>query len=57
MEAVQELFGACSDSSIFLFMKVRSSIKKRHPNDRIVRRRGRLYLINKKDPRRKMRQR
>ncbi len=38
-------------------MKVRASIKA-DPNkgDKIVRRRGRLYVINKKDPNRKQRQ-
>ena len=37
-------------------MKVRASIKA-DPNkgDKIVRRRGRLYVINKKDPNRKQR--
>ncbi|MCK5059924.1 MAG: 50S ribosomal protein L36 [Candidatus Pacebacteria bacterium] len=37
-------------------MKVKSSIKKRGAGDKIVRRRGRLYLINKKKPRNKARQ-
>ena len=37
-------------------MKVKSSIKKRSPGDKIVRRRGRLYLINKRNPRNKARQ-
>ncbi|MBP9759796.1 MAG: 50S ribosomal protein L36 [Candidatus Pacebacteria bacterium] len=37
-------------------MKVKSSIKKRSPEDKIVRRRGRLYVINKKKPRNKQRQ-
>ena len=37
-------------------MKVRTSIKKKDANDQIVRRKGRLYLINKTNPRRKMRQ-
>ncbi|MCC7004498.1 50S ribosomal protein L36 [Candidatus Nomurabacteria bacterium] len=37
-------------------MKVKSSIKKRDPNDVIVRRRGKLYIINKKNPRFKQRQ-
>ena len=31
-------------------MKVRASIKKRTPEDKIVRRKGRLYVINKKNP-------
>ena len=38
------------------FMKVRSSIKKIDPDDQIVKRRGRLYVINKKKPRNKQRQ-
>lgn len=29
-------------------MKVKSSIKKRGPGDQIVRRKGKLYVINKK---------
>jgi large subunit ribosomal protein L36 len=37
-------------------MKVKSSIKKRDPNDVIVKRKGRLYIINKKNPRFKQRQ-
>ncbi len=37
-------------------MKVRSSIKKRSAGDKIVRRKGRLYVINKKNPRHKQRQ-
>ncbi|MEX0931340.1 MAG: type B 50S ribosomal protein L36 [Candidatus Paceibacterota bacterium] len=37
-------------------MKVKSSIKKRSPDDKVVRRRGRLFLINKKNPRHKARQ-
>ena len=38
-------------------MKVRASVKA-DPNkgDKIVRRRGRLYVINKRDPNRKQRQ-
>ena len=31
-------------------MKVRASIKKRTPDSKIVRRKGRLYVINKKTP-------
>ncbi|MDD9868029.1 MAG: 50S ribosomal protein L36 [Candidatus Campbellbacteria bacterium] len=38
-------------------MKVKSSIKKRDKNDQIVRRGGRIYVINKKNPRNKQRQR
>ncbi|MEX0672859.1 MAG: 50S ribosomal protein L36 [Candidatus Paceibacterota bacterium] len=37
-------------------MKVKASIKKEKPGDKLVRRRGRLYRINKRDPRRKARQ-
>ncbi|MDP2629378.1 MAG: 50S ribosomal protein L36 [Candidatus Harrisonbacteria bacterium CG10_big_fil_rev_8_21_14_0_10_44_23] len=37
-------------------MKVQSSIKKRSKDDKIVRRKGRLYRINKKNPRHKARQ-
>lgn len=37
-------------------MKVKSSIKKRSPDDKIVRRKGRLFLINKKTPKNKTRQ-
>ena len=37
-------------------MKVRASIKKRTPEDKIVRRKGRLYVINKKNPKNKQRQ-
>lgn len=37
-------------------MKVRASIKKRSADDIIVRRKGRLYVINKQTPRNKQRQ-
>ena len=37
-------------------MKVRTSIKKRSADDKIVRRKGRLYVINKKNPKNKQRQ-
>ena len=40
----------------FSVMKVRSSIKKIDQDDQIVKRRGRLYVINKKKPRNKQRQ-
>jgi translation initiation factor IF-1 len=39
-----------------LFMKVRASIKKRSADCKIVRRKGKLYVINKKNPRYKQRQ-
>ena len=37
-------------------MKVKASIKKRTPDCKIVRRNVRLYLINKKNPKFKLRQ-
>lgn len=37
-------------------MKVKTSIKKRTPDCKIVRRNGRLYVINKKNPKYKTRQ-
>jgi len=37
-------------------MKIRASLKKRSPEDVIVRRKGRLYVINKKNPKYKQRQ-
>ena len=37
-------------------MKVRASIKKRNDDSKIVRRKGVLYVINKKNPKFKMRQ-
>jgi len=37
-------------------MKVRASIKKRTAECKIVRRQGRLYVINKKEPKYKVRQ-
>jgi large subunit ribosomal protein L36 len=37
-------------------MKVRASIKKRSADCVIVRRKGKLYVINKKNPRYKQRQ-
>ena len=37
-------------------MKVRASIKKRSADDKIVRRKGRLYVNNKKNPKNKQRQ-
>jgi len=46
-------------SSFFAFMKVVSSIKSakvRHPACQVVRRKGRIYVINKVEPRYKARQ-
>ena len=37
-------------------MKVRASVKKRSADDKIVRRKGRIYIINKEAPRFKARQ-
>lgn len=37
-------------------MKVRVSAKKRTPDCKIVRRKGRVYIINKKNPKFKQRQ-
>ena len=37
-------------------MKTRTNKKKRTPECKIVRRKGRLYVINKKNPKFKMRQ-
>ena len=37
-------------------MKVKASIKKRTPDCKIVRRNGRFYLINKKNPNFNLRQ-
>ena len=37
-------------------MKTRASLKKRTPECNIVRRKGRLFVINKKNPKYKMRQ-
>lgn len=37
-------------------MKVRASIKKRSTDCQIVRRKGKLYVINKKNPKFKQRQ-
>ncbi|MBC8510183.1 MAG: 50S ribosomal protein L36 [Cryomorphaceae bacterium] len=37
-------------------MKVRASVKKRSEDCQIVKRKGRVYVINKKNPRYKQRQ-
>lgn len=37
-------------------MKVKASVKKRTADCKIVRRKGRLYVINKKNPKNKQRQ-
>lgn len=48
-----------ASDALLPFMKVVSSIKsakKRHPDCQVVRRKGRIYVINKTDPRYKARQ-
>ena len=37
-------------------MKVKASVKAKHPGSKIVRRKGRVYVINKQNPRLKARQ-
>lgn len=37
-------------------MKVQASVKKRTADDKIVKRKGKIYIINKKNPRLKQRQ-
>ncbi len=37
-------------------MKVRASVKKRSADDVLIRRKGKIYVINKKNPRHKQRQ-
>ncbi len=37
-------------------MKVQASVKKISPDDQFVRRKGRLYVINKRKPKHKQRQ-
>jgi large subunit ribosomal protein L36 len=37
-------------------MKVKASVKKISSDDKIVRRKGRIYVINKRKPRHKQRQ-
>ena len=48
---------SCSDTNnTHPDMKTRASLKKRTPDCKIVRRKGRLFLINKKNPKFKTRQ-
>ena len=47
---------AADQGSKLINMKVRASIKKRSVDCKIVRRKGKLYVINKKNPRFKQRQ-
>jgi large subunit ribosomal protein L36 len=51
-QAQHSLLNAQSETK----MKVRASIKKRSVDCKIVRRKGKLYVINKKNPRFKQRQ-
>lgn len=37
-------------------VKVSASVKKRSPDDIVVRRKGRIYVINKRNPKHKQRQ-
>lgn len=41
---------------IYKVMKTRASLKKRSADCKIVRRKGRLFVINKKNPKMKLRQ-
>lgn len=45
-----------SDINKILVMKVKTSIKKRSEDCKIIKRKGRLYVICKKNPKFKMRQ-
>ncbi len=46
----------CNNWSFGPLMKVRASVKKISPDDQLVRRKGRLRVINKKKPKNKQRQ-
>ena len=48
--------GSFSDTNNLTKMKTKASLKKRTPDCKIVRRKGRLFVINKKNPKYKMRQ-
>lgn len=37
-------------------MKVQASVKKRSANDKVVKRKGKVYVINKQNPKHKQRQ-
>ena len=37
-------------------MKVKASVKKRSPECKVIKRKGKIYVINKKNPRFKQRQ-
>jgi large subunit ribosomal protein L36 len=54
-----QLTGSAAAYALTTFMKVVSSIKsakKRHPACQVVRRKGKIYVINKVEPRYKARQ-
>ena|GEM_PF-109487 len=46
----------CNTGVFKTLMKVRASVKKISPDDQLVRRKGRLRVINKKKPKNKQRQ-
>lgn len=50
------LRAVCLSKGAKIRMKVRASVKKISPDDKIVRRKGRLYVINKLKPKHKQRQ-
>lgn len=52
----EELYLDTNNHLSFIYMKTRTSLKKRTPDCKIVRRKGRLFVINKKNPKYKMRQ-
>ena len=56
MSREHELEALAQRSKAKTNMKVRASIKKRSVDCKIVRRKGKLYVINKKNPRFKQRQ-
>jgi len=45
-----------TDTNNLRIMKIRASVKKRSEDDIIVKRKGRVYVINKKNPKHKQRQ-
>lgn len=51
-----ELLTGINSALKLIEMKVRASIKKRTSDCKIVRRKGKLYVINKKNPKFKQRQ-
>jgi large subunit ribosomal protein L36 len=54
-----DYFGATPNSGVEKKMKIKNSLKSlknRHRENRLVRRKGRVYIINKSNPRFKARQ-